>query len=77
MIYDSGVGILYWKNKYNGHVIPIDVKLMKEGHCSEIGNNAYRALPNHLNAMRDLRSEINLNYSIDEVAARLGIAHLL
>jgi hypothetical protein len=75
--WDSGVGILYWKNKYNGHVIPISIKLVKEGHCSEIGNNAYRVLPNHLNAMRDLRSEIDLNYSIDDVAARLGITHLL
>ena len=75
--YDSGVGILYWKNKYNGRVIPTDIKLVKEGHCSEIGNRAYRALPNHLNPMRDLRSEIDANYSIEEVAARLGIAHLL
>jgi hypothetical protein len=75
--YDSGVGILYWKNKYNGYVKRIDINLVKEGHCSEIANKAYRSLPNHLNAMRDLRSEIDLNYSIDEVAARLEIGHLL
>jgi hypothetical protein len=75
--YDSGVGILYWKKKYNGHVIPIDINLVKEGHCSEIGNSGYRALPNHLNPMRDLCSEMDMNYSIDEVAASLEIAHLL
>ena len=75
--WDHGLGILYGKNYYNGHVIPIDIKLVKEGHCSEVGNSAYRILPNHLNPMRDLRSEIDLNYSIEEVAARLEIAHLL
>jgi hypothetical protein len=75
--YDSGVGILYWKNYYKGSVKSIDMKLVKEGHCSEIANKAYRALPNHLTPMRDLRSEIDANYSIDDVAARLGIANLL
>jgi hypothetical protein len=50
---------------------------VKEGHCSEIGNKSYRALPDHLTAMRDLKSEIDTNYSIDQVAARLGIANLL
>lgn len=75
--WDSGVGILYWKNNYNGHIIPIDPKLVKEGHCSEIGNKNYRILPQHFEAMRDLKAEIDLNYSIEEVAGRLGIAHFL
>lgn len=75
--YDSGVGILYWKNKYNGYVKSIDIKRVKEGHCSEIGNKTYRTAPNHLNPMRDLRTEIDMNYSINEVAARLEIATLL
>ena len=75
--WDSGIGILYWRDKYNGHVVPIDLNLVKEGHCSEIGNKNYRVLPRHLDALRDLKSEIDLNYSIEEVAARLGIAHLL
>jgi hypothetical protein len=75
--YDSGVGILYWKNNYNGYIKSIDIKLLKEGHCSEIGNKAYRVLQDHLTPMRDLRSEIDNNYSIDGVAAKLGIANLL
>ena len=75
--YDSGVGILYWKNNYRGTVLPIDIGLVKEGHCSEIGNKAYRSLPDHLNPKRDLQSELDMNYSIDEVAAKLGIAHFL
>jgi hypothetical protein len=75
--YDHGVGILYWKKKYNGHVIPIDIKLVKEGHCTETRNKAYRILPNHFNPMRNLRSEIDINFSVDEITALLGIAHLL
>lgn len=75
--YDSGVGILYWQKKYNGSIVPIDINLVKEGHCSEIGNKGYRHLANHFEPTRNLGAEIDLNYSIEEVAARLGIAHLL
>jgi len=75
--YDSGVGILYWQKRYNGCVLPIDGRLLKEGHCSEIGNKNYKKLPHHCEPTRNLSAEIDLNYSIDEVAARLGIAHLL
>ena len=75
--YDSGVGILYWKNRYHGVVRPIDIHLIKEGHCSEIGNKNYKSLANHLNPQRDLRSELDLNYSIEEVASKLGIAQFL
>jgi hypothetical protein len=75
--WDSGVGILYWRDHYNGAVAPIDVRLVKEGHCSEIGNPNYRAGASHREAMRNLSSELDMNYSLDAVAARLGIGHLL
>jgi len=75
--WDSGVGILYWKNNYKGAVVPVDVRLVKEGHCSEIGKRDYRAAANHKEAIRDLPSELDMNYSLDEVAARLGIAGFL
>jgi hypothetical protein len=75
--WDSGAGILYWQKRYNGSVIPIDIALVKEGHCSEIGNKRYKKLDHHFDQMRDLRAEIDLNYSIHEVATRLGIAHLI
>jgi hypothetical protein len=75
--YDSGVGILYWKNNYRGAAIPISIHLVKEGHCSEIMHSGYKDSPNHLTALRDGPTELDANYSIDEVAARLGIAHLL
>jgi hypothetical protein len=75
--YDSGVGILYWKNNYRGEVVPIDLSVIKEGHCSEIMLNTYRNAPAHLTALRDLPSELDSNYDIEEVSNRLGIAHLL
>lgn len=74
---DHGGGILYWQKKYNGHVTPIDIRLVTEGHCSEIGNKDYQNLPHHYDSGRNLNAEIDLNYSIEEVAARLGIAYLL
>jgi hypothetical protein len=74
---DHGAGILYWKNNYRGPVIPIDLYVIKEGHCSEIMSKNYKNLPNHFTALRDLPSELDLNYDIEEVAQRLGIAHLL
>ena len=75
--WDSGVGILYWKNIYHGAMVPIDVRLVKEGHCSEIGKRDYQAVAHHKEALRDLTSELDLNYSLEEVAQRLGIGHLL
>lgn len=75
--WDSGAGILYWRDKYNGSVLPIDVRLVKEGHCSEIGNPNYRQAANHLDATRDLSSELDMNYSLDKVAERLGITDFL
>src|SRR6266851_163745 len=75
--WDHGVGILYWQKKYNGHVTPIDMHLVKEGHCSEIANKNYKKLPHHYDTGRNIGAEIDLNYPIEEVAARLGIAHLL
>ena len=75
--WDSGVGIRYWQQNYNGRIVPIDVRLINEGHCSEIGTRNYKALPNHEAPTRNLGAELDLNFSIEEVASRLGIAQLL
>jgi hypothetical protein len=73
--YDSGVGIMYWKRRYGGKVIDIPEKLVEVGHCTSINRKNYR--PVNLGGQRHLGAEIDLNYDIEEVAARLGIAHLL
>jgi hypothetical protein len=39
--------------------------------------SSYKRAPNHATALRDLTNELDANYSLDEVAAHLGIAHLL
>jgi hypothetical protein len=75
--YDSGVGILYWRNVYNGSVIDIGIRRVKEGHCSEIGAAKYIPGPNHASPRRDLSSELDQNYSLDDVAQRLGIGSLI
>jgi hypothetical protein len=75
--YDSGVGILYWKNVYHGSVTDLGIRRMKEGHCSEIGAAKYIAGPDHTNPRRNLSSELEQNYSLEEVAQRLGIDSLL
>jgi hypothetical protein len=73
--YDSGVGIMYWKRKFDGHVVDIPAKLVNEGHCTSINKKNYRQV--NPGGARNLSAEIDLNFNIDEVAAKLGIAHLL
>ena len=75
--YDSGVGIKYWKDLYGGSLTNISIHLVKEGHCSEIGAKNYVHGQNHTNPHRNLSSELDQNYPLDEVAARLGISSLL
>lgn len=75
--WDSGVGIRYWQRRYHGCVLPIDVRLLQEGHCSEIGNRNYKTAVNHLEATRNLSAELDMNYSLDEVAGRLDLGSFL
>jgi len=73
--YDSGVGIMYWKRHYGGRVMDIPESLVNEGHCTSINRANYRQV--QPGGQRNLVAEIDLNFDIEEVAARLGIAHLL
>jgi hypothetical protein len=75
--WDSGGGILYWKKNYGGSIADIGIKLVVEGHCSEILAKNYVEAPGHKSALRNLAWELDRNYSLDEVAQRLGIASLL
>jgi hypothetical protein len=73
--YDSGVGIMYWKRHYGGKVIDIPEKMVAVGHCTSINRKNYRQV--NPGGARNLGAEIDLNFDIEEVAAKLGIAHLL
>ena len=72
--WDSGVGIMYWKRHFGGKVISIPEKLVAEGHCTSINYKNYRKVKP---GEHTLGAEIDLNFDIEEVASRLGIAHLL
>ena len=85
LFYDHGAGIMYWHKRYNGVVLPISLHLVKEGHCSNkiirgrthMHRRAYQNAPSIPYGFRDLTIELDANYSIGEVATKLGIAHLL
>ena len=66
---------MYWKRHYGGHVEDIPEKLVAAGHCTSINRKSYRQVDP--GGARNLGAEIDLNFDIEEVAARLGIAHLL
>jgi len=73
--YDHGVSIMYWKRHYHGQVTNIPHRLVAEGHCTSINRNSYRW--EQPGGQRNQPAEIDLNFDIEEVASRLGIAHLL
>ncbi len=75
--WDHGAGIMYWKRFYHGPVVAVDPAGIWEGHCTEIGNRNYIALPEHTSALRNASQELDLNYSIEAVAERLGLARLV
>ena len=56
-------------------MIDIPEKLVGVGHCTSINRKNYRQV--NPGGARNLGAEIDLNFDIEEVAARLGIAHLL
>jgi hypothetical protein len=87
--FDHGSGIMYWKRKYNGSVLPIPMRLVEEGHCTAwnrrgVGRPRSASTDIKLaadgmqtNHIRDLAFKLDEQYSIDEIAQKLGIAHLV
>jgi hypothetical protein len=74
--WDFGFGVMYWKRRYGGKVITIASRPLQEGHCTSISKPDYKRVGPEGDA-RNMGAEIDLNYNIEEVARRLGIAHLL
>jgi hypothetical protein len=73
--WDSGVGIMYWKRRYGGVVKNINRKRVEEGHCTAINYKNYVRLGPVSQPV--VGKEIDINYSLDDVARRLKIDHLL
>jgi hypothetical protein len=73
--YDHGAGVMYWKRRLRGQVKEIPEKMVAEGHCTSINKGNYKRVEPRGPA--NLVAEIDLNFDIEKVAAKLGIAHLL
>ncbi len=73
VFYAHGGGVMYWKRRYGGRVVELDARRVEEGHCTSINNPNYKHEP----GQRNLPVSLDANYDIEEVARRLGIAHLL
>ena len=74
--YDYGFGPMHWQRYYNGKVVRIEQGPLLEGHCTSIGVKDYKRVGPEGDT-RNLGAEIDLNYDIEEVATRLGIAQFL
>jgi hypothetical protein len=74
--WDSGVGIMYWKRRYGGVVKDVNRARVEEGHCTAIN---YKGNYTRLGPASQpvVGKEIDINYSLDDVARRLKIDHLL
>lgn len=68
--YDSGVGIMYWKNHCGGVVHDISEKQIMEGHCTQIGNKNYQKAGSKT-------EELALNFDLTRVAKQLGLEKYL
>jgi hypothetical protein len=73
--WDSGVGILYWKRRYGGRVRDLKGLSIDEGHCSATKMPNYKRIAPV--SQPALGQELDMNFSLDDVAQKLEIAHLL
>ncbi|HEY6346243.1 MAG TPA: hypothetical protein VIY49_32545 [Bryobacteraceae bacterium] len=73
---DFGFGAMYWKRRYGGKVVSIASRPIQEGHCTSIAKTDYKRVGPEGDT-RNMPAELDLNYDLEQVARRLGIAHLL
>jgi hypothetical protein len=73
---DFGFGAMYWKRRYGGKVVSISSHPIQEGHCTSIAKKDYKRVGPEGDT-RNMPAELDLNYDLEQVARRLGIAHLL
>lgn len=70
--YDHGMGVTIWHKKYGGKVIDLNPN-EKRGHASNYLLKQQPKKANHRSKVQDMTEY----YNLDEMAANLGIAHLL
>jgi hypothetical protein len=64
--YDHGVGIMYWKNRYNGKIIDINHKDIADGHFSMAESKKYIAA-------KSKTEELEKNCDLSSILTRFGI----
>ncbi|MCE2813627.1 MAG: hypothetical protein LW850_24850 [Planctomycetaceae bacterium] len=74
--YDHGTGVMYWHKRYGGKVHYIDSKPFNEGHCTSINNPAYIKIKKEP-GRKMVGKQLEKNFNISDVAAKLGISDLL
>ncbi|ABM62325.1 hypothetical protein [Halorhodospira halophila] len=70
--YDHGGGILAWHEIHGGKVHPIDLKRVREGHCTRIGRKDY-VPQSPQDDRRDLSKDLSYNYDLETVCSQLGL----
>lgn len=68
--YEHGVGIMYWKRRYNGQVRDIDIADVSKYHYSET------AIANYRKSISK-SDELSINFDLYSISRDLGIQHLL
>ena len=74
--YEFGVGIMYWKQNYEGKVREIAQPPLDEGHCTGINRKNYVHLTQDKGRTQKY-AELDLNFDIEEVVSRLEISQFL
>jgi hypothetical protein len=74
---DHGFGTMYWKKHCGGKVKQIPLPPLVEGHCTSINREKEYKRVSKEGPSRNMGVEIDLNYSIEDLAARLEISQFL
>lgn len=74
--YDHGAGILAWHEVHHGVVHPIDLGLVREGHCTRIGRPDY-VPQSPQDDRRDLSKDLSHNYDLEQVCEQLELKEFL
>jgi hypothetical protein len=67
---------MYWKRRYGGKVVDIDLHQVEEGHCTAINKRGYRFLDDS-GFYRPVGDELDANYSLASIGRHFGIERFL
>lgn len=74
--WEYGVGIRYWRNRYNKTVGAIPEDEVAEGHFTRINNAKYKAV-SHSDWRRNLSKDLSANFDLKQSCEKLGLLQML